>query len=248
MKKMKLAIAAAAVLAACAWMAQSAPAEVTTAKVPAKENISCKWAAGNKMNTDTHLANMAACLGLSEEQKRKIKPILDEHYKEKQAIWADKNLTRDQRRAKMQELRGKVHDKITPILTPEQNKKAVDMWTTVGKRHHGRKGSQKPGPHGKAHRIGPNEHLAKMTSCLGLSDDQQAKIKPILDEQYKQKQAVRADKNLTRDQRRAKMQELRVQLHDQVKPILTPEQLKKFETQKNYPANISSRKNCPYMK
>jgi Spy/CpxP family protein refolding chaperone len=248
MKRMKLAIAAAVVLATCAWMAQSTPAEETPAKVPAKGNISCKWAAGNKMNMDTHMADMAACLGLSDEQKTKIKPILDEHYKEKQAIWADKTLSRDQRQAKMQELRGKIHDKITPILTAEQNKKAADMWTTAGKRHHGRKGCQKPRHHGKTHRISPNEHLAKMTSCLGLSDEQQEKIKPILDEQYKQKQAVRADKKLTRDQRQAKMQELRVQLHDQVKPILTPEQLKQFDAQKNYQAKKSTRSNCPYMK
>lgn len=248
MKRMKLAIAAVAALATCAWMAQTVPAEVTPVKAPARGDISCKWAAGNKMNTDSHLANMAVCLGLSEQQKTKIKPILDEHYKQKQAIWADKNLTREQRRAKMQELRGTVHNKITPILTPEQNKKAADMWTSIGNRHQGRKGFNKPGHPGKAHRIGPNEHLAKMTSCLGLSDEQQAKIKPILDEQYKQKQAVRADKKLTRDQRQTKMQELRVQLHDQVKPILTPEQLKQFDAQKNYPAKRSNRNNCPYMK
>ena len=122
MKKIKLLIAAVAVLAACAGLAQVAPAEEVQVKGPHGGNMACGYAAGKQMNADTHLANMTKCLGLSEEQQTKIKPILEENFKEKQAIRADKNLTRHQRRAKMQQLRVQLHEKVKPLLTPEQLK------------------------------------------------------------------------------------------------------------------------------
>jgi Spy/CpxP family protein refolding chaperone len=96
--------------------------------------------------------------------------------------------------------------------------------------------------------MNPGKHLERMTTCMGLSEDQQAKIKPILEENYKEKQAVHADKNLTKVQRRAKMQELRVQLHETVKPILTPEQQKQYEARKGSAAHQPKCGNCPLMK
>ena len=87
-----------------------------------------------------------------------------------------------------------------------------------------------------------------MTACMGLSDDQQAKIKPILEEAIKEKQAVRADKNLTREQRRAKMQQLRGQMQEKVKPLLTAEQLKQFDACKGPSAKQPKGGNCPLVK
>jgi len=243
MKKMKLVIAAVAVLTMCAGLAQAAPAEEAQTKGPQRANVACRYAAGKQMGVDTHLAKMAECLGLSEDQKAKIKPILEENFKEKQALRADKNLTRDQRRAKMQELRVQLHEKVKPLLTPEQNSKVASMWKATGKHCKGKKGH-----HGKDFRMTPTKHLERMTACMGLSENQQTKIKPILDENYQKKQAVHADKNLTRDQRRAKMEELRVQLHEQVKPLLTPEQLKQFDAQKGPAAKQPKCGNCPLLK
>ena len=122
MKKMKLVIAALAALAVCAGLTQVAPAEEVQAKGPLKGNMACGCAAGRQMDADSHLSKMASCLNLSEDQKAKIKPILEENFKAKQAVRADQNLTRDQRRAKMKELRVQMHEKIKPLLTPEQLK------------------------------------------------------------------------------------------------------------------------------
>ncbi len=248
MKKVKLVIAAIAVLTMCAGLAQAAPADEAQTKGPQRENVACRYAAGKQMDVDSHLAKMATCLGLSEDQKAKIKPILEENFKEKQALRADKNLTRDQRRAKMQELRVQLHEKVKPVLTPEQNSKVASMWKATGKNWKERNGHHKRGHHGKDFRMNPTKHLERMTACMSLSKDQQTKIKPILEENYKEKQAVHADKNLTRDQRRGKMQELRVQLHEQVKPLLTPEQLKQYEAQKGPAAKQPKCGNCPLLK
>ena len=126
MKKMKLLIAAAAVLVASAGLVQLAPAEEAQVKGPNRGNMASGCAVGKPMNADSHLAKMATCLGLSEDQKAKIKPLLEENFKAKQAVRADQNLTREQRRAKMLELRGQLHDKIKPLLTPEQNSQVAE--------------------------------------------------------------------------------------------------------------------------
>ncbi len=66
-------------------------------------------------------------LGLTQEQRLKILPILDEKFQERKAIWQDGNLTRDQRRAKMTALRDACHGKIATLLTPEQRVKADEL-------------------------------------------------------------------------------------------------------------------------
>jgi Spy/CpxP family protein refolding chaperone len=248
MKKFKLVIAAIAVLATCTGLSHVASAEEVPAKGPQKGNVACGCVMGKQMNADTHLAKMATCLGLSEDQKTKIKPILEQNFKDMQALFSDKNLTRDQRRSKMQELRVKLHNQIKPLLTPEQNSKVADMWAARG--HRGKMGNCRmtPGHHGKNFRMDPSKHLARMTTCMGLSAEQQAKIKPLIEENYQQKQAVYADKTLTREQRRAKLQELRGKLHEEIKPLLTPEQLKKFDTRKGPMGNQPKDVNCPLMK
>ncbi|HOP39484.1 MAG TPA: hypothetical protein PLI53_00420, partial [Geobacteraceae bacterium] len=184
MKTMKLAIAAATILAVCAGTTWTVAAETSPAQAPARGKAPCRWTDGKAMNADYHLAKMTERFKLSDEQKTKIKPILDENYKQQQAVRADQKLTRDQRRAKMQELRTQLHEKIKPILTPEQYKLAAERWSAAGKHrqyHHGKR-FKRTGYHAGHYRLNPDEHLAKMTECLKLSDEQKTKIKPILDE------------------------------------------------------------------
>ena len=74
----------------------------------------------------------------------------------------------------------------------------------------------------------PSFHLQKITKRLGLTAEQQEKIKPILDEEAAQMKAIDNEK-LTRAERRARMQELRKGSFEKIKPFLTPEQLKKHD-------------------
>jgi Spy/CpxP family protein refolding chaperone len=70
------------------------------------------------------------------------------------------------------------------------------------------------------------KHLSKK---LSLSDDQQAKIKPILEDQRKQMETIHSDSSLSREDRFSKMQELRKSSDDQIKSVLNPDQQKNFE-------------------
>jgi len=81
-----------------------------------------------------------------------------------------------------------------------------------------------------AHRLqSPELQLQHMTRQLDLTPEQQQKIKPILEQQSQQMQSVRQDITLSQDARWSKMQEIRQGTSEQIKPILTPEQQKKYE-------------------
>ncbi len=66
-------------------------------------------------------------LKLTDEQKGKILPLLQEEQNQIRSIWGDGNLSRNQQRAKSQELRQTTNDKIRELLNPEQQKISDDM-------------------------------------------------------------------------------------------------------------------------
>ncbi len=65
---------------------------------------------------------------------------------------------------------------------------------------------------------------------LNLTDDQKAKVQPILDAQREKARAIMQDDSLSQDDKRTKMKALRDDTSAQLKPILTPEQFQKWQT------------------
>jgi protein CpxP len=74
------------------------------------------------------------------------------------------------------------------------------------------------------------EHLQEMGKQLNLTDDQKAKLTPIMTSQMSDMQALKADTSLTPQQKRAKMMEIHQKYSPQVNAILTPEQQAKWKT------------------
>ena len=74
-----------------------------------------------------------------------------------------------------------------------------------------------------------DQHLQMLSEKLNLTDDQKAKLKPILQDQMQQMKAVRDDSSLSQEQRRAKMKSIHESFHDQINAVLTPEQQAKFK-------------------
>jgi periplasmic protein CpxP/Spy len=70
------------------------------------------------------------------------------------------------------------------------------------------------------------KHLSKK---LNLSADQQGKLKPILEDQRKQMEAIHSDSSLSREDRFSKMQTLRQSSDAQIKSVLTDDQQKSFD-------------------
>jgi Spy/CpxP family protein refolding chaperone len=91
--------------------------------------------------------------------------------------------------------------------------------------------SQPMGGHG--HRRGmamdPDSQLKHLSKRLNLSDDQQTKVKPILEDQQKQMQQLWSDNSLSRQDRFSKMRDIRENIDSQIKNVLNQDQQKKFE-------------------
>ncbi len=73
------------------------------------------------------------------------------------------------------------------------------------------------------------QRLQRMSQMLNLTEAQQTQIKPILENESTQMQALRADTSLSQDDRRAKMMEIRQASATQIKPILNADQQKQFD-------------------
>ena len=74
----------------------------------------------------------------------------------------------------------------------------------------------------------PEQRLQRMTQALNLTEDQQAKIKPILENESTQMQGLRSDTSLSQEDRMAKMKQIRENTTSQINPILTPDQQKQY--------------------
>lgn len=70
---------------------------------------------------------MAKELGLTAEQKTKMKSLLRQQREAAEAIMDDEALSRDQKRAKLHELGQSYEGQRRAVLTPDQQKKAAEM-------------------------------------------------------------------------------------------------------------------------
>ncbi len=73
------------------------------------------------------------------------------------------------------------------------------------------------------------ERMQEVARELGLTDTQKEQFKPILKAEFAKKKALREDQSLTRLEKLEKLKAIRAELLPQVKEILTPEQLEKWQ-------------------
>jgi Spy/CpxP family protein refolding chaperone len=76
------------------------------------------------------------------------------------------------------------------------------------------------------------ERLQELAKKLNLTDDQKQKLRPILQDEAKQMQAVRADTSMTKQQKMEKAKDINESFKPQISAVLTPEQQKKWEEMK----------------
>ena len=75
------------------------------------------------MSVEARLKRMSERLNLTDEQKEKIRPILQAESDQRKALHEDQSLSPDQRRQKGRELGQATNKQIREILTPEQKAK-----------------------------------------------------------------------------------------------------------------------------
>lgn len=89
------------------------------------------------MNSDEMLDHMSKELNLTDDQKTKIKPILEEQMKQMQDARESTSGSQQDRRAKMKQIHENTMSQIRPILNSDQQKKLEEMMSRRGERGEG---------------------------------------------------------------------------------------------------------------
>ena len=78
----------------------------------------------------------------------------------------------------------------------------------------------------------PESRLKMLTEKLDLTEDQQAKLKPILEDESTQMKTLHDDTSLAPEDKRAKMKELHESSTEKINAVLTPDQQSKWKQMK----------------
>jgi Spy/CpxP family protein refolding chaperone len=73
-------------------------------------------------------------------------------------------------------------------------------------------------------------HLANLTTKLSLTPEEKGKIKPILDSESAKIDALKMDRSLSSDNRKAKIEPIRDDADKQIRAMLTPAQQKTYDS------------------
>ena len=92
---------------------------------------------GMMMSSDEMLDHMSKELNLTDDQKTKIKPILEEQMKQMQDARQSTSGSQQDRRAKMKQIHENTMSQIRPILNADQQKKLEEMMSHRGERGEG---------------------------------------------------------------------------------------------------------------
>lgn len=156
------------------------------------------------------MGRMLDRLNLTDDQKSQLKSLRDQQHQQMQALRQDQSLTAEQRQAKARELHQQFQSQMKSILTPEQQAQMQQM---------------------RSRRGGP-------MAGLNLTDDQRAKLQPIMEQQRQQIDAVRKDTSLTQQQKQEKVRGIHQNTMSQMQGLLTPEQQQQWQQrQQNRPGH-----------
>jgi Spy/CpxP family protein refolding chaperone len=189
-------------LLGCATLLSLAQAALVAAQAApvAAQDSSAKSEGGARLEA------MREKLGLTEEQLAKIKPALEEQASRLKAIKEDGSLSEEQKREKARGESGELRKVMGEVLNPDQKVKLAEMMKE--------RAGDKPGP-------AVEQRLRGMKEKLGLSDEQAAKIRPILEEEAPKL------RDASPDQRREMIRES----FGRIAAELTPEQREKMKEQ-----------------
>ena len=179
------------------------------------------------------MQQMAEQLGLTDEQKEKIKAIYQEQGEKMRALREDQNISPEDKRAKFREMFEALEAKTKPILTPEQQEKMAKF---RAQRPGGAPGQGEPGGAGNL-----RERMQRMAQELNLTDEQKEKLKEAFAKDGEKMKELRDNPNLSREEKMAKFRELNEGIEARLKPILTAEQLEKWQKLRPQPGQLRRR-------
>ena len=155
-------------------------------------------------------------LNLTEEQKTQLKANRESSRAKLAELEKNENLTVKEYKVRKAEIHKSQNEKMDQVLTAEQK-----LTLSNAKMNH-------QGRFGEHHRF----DMDKMKSSLNLSEEQVSKLKQYQEKRKSEIQSIRADKQLTPEDRKERMKEIKSQSKSFYKETLTPEQFEKLQSMK----------------
>jgi Spy/CpxP family protein refolding chaperone len=152
--------------------------------------------------TTQNAASAAGRPQLTAAQKDQLSELRATARDQAAIIRNDQTLTAEQKQTKLKELHAGTREQMKSVLTPEQQKAFADR-RAIGK--------------------------ARFAEKLGLTPEQQSKMKDLFLSTGQQRQTVLKNTSLTGEQKQAQLSQIRQSSKAQLATILTPEQLVKFQ-------------------
>jgi hypothetical protein len=200
---------------------------------------------------ETQLKVLTEKLDLADDQQVKIKPILQELHDATQKLVLDENASREERLSKVRPQRYKADKKIREILSDDQKKKLDQYLRGPHGEMHGNLSGATPPPAALEQRTatGPgrdvqDEHdqrssqsgvpqveqqLKVLTEKLDLTGDQQARIKPIIQEMNDATHKVMQDESISREKRLDNARPWLERADKEIREILNDDQKKQLD-------------------
>jgi Spy/CpxP family protein refolding chaperone len=160
-----------------------------------------------------HRHSDMAQLNLTDQQKSELKTINEDFKQQMTDLKKNEDITVREWKSKMATIRKEHHEKVQNVLTDDQKaslKKMMQERRAEMKKHSARR-------------------MEQMKKELNLTDDQVAALKKSHEDMSQKFKAIRDDKSLSDDQKKAQLKDLRDQQHNSLKSILTEEQLQKMQ-------------------
>ena len=150
-------------------------------------------------------------LGLSDKQATQVRDAYDQAQGARKPVLNDKSLLPSDRSAKLKEIAQTLDTSIDAALTPDQQAKlkALRLKTAASFQAQGR--------------------VQMISGPVGLTDDQKAKLKPILSDAFLKMTDVRADTTLDARTKGQRLGEIQKQMDADVAAVLTPDQQQKLK-------------------
>jgi hypothetical protein len=171
---------------------------------------------GGSFGRGNRSRNSFAELGLTEAQQEELDAAREEMVNLFTPLFADRDIPREERDAKMREIREAYTAKVKEILTEEQFAKYEEAQNS---REQGQGSGRRPG---RGERSNP-------FASLGLQEAQQTRLDTARQEMSTQMRALFTDRDTPREERTAKMQKIREDYEATVEDALTEEQFQKYQ-------------------
>ena len=157
--------------------------------------------------------NIKETLDLTDEQASQLRAIHEKWQKIAKAIHSNKELSKEEKEAKLKEAFKEMDAAVCGLLSEEQYAKLIEL----------RRSSARPNQNGNEE----TEHRRELRQILELTEEQVKKLRAVHQYALKKIKGIIANEELTREEKKKQIKEVNKQAHNRRMEIFTEEQKEK---------------------